>query len=246
MLFYIYDGSFDGLLTAIYEAYYRKERPNKILFEEDFQESLLINKIIINTDEEKAKKVYKAIKDKISNIALKNVFYTYLSEFTDAGKWIYEYLRLGWKIGKDVDLNLSDERVLRIHKIKQKVSRERHLLLGLIRFREIQGNIYYAPIEPEYNVIGLVAPHFANRFADQNWIIHDVKRGLGAVYNTKEWIIRDIDIKEEIIYEESEIKYQQLWKEYFNSIAIKNRINPKLQRSNMPMKYWKYLIEKSK
>lgn len=245
MLHYIFDGSFDGLLTSIYEAYYRKEKPEKILSEEDYQESLLIEKIHIDTDVEKAKKVYNSIKTKISNRALQNVFYTYLSEEKDLGTWIYQYLRLGWKIGNNIDYNMADDRVLRIYKTRRKVERERHLLLGLIRFRRLESNVYYALIEPQFNTVGLLAPHFVKRLSDQNWVIHDVKRKIGAAYNGREWIIRDIDLKDKLRLKEDELIFQNLWKEYYKSIAIKNRINHKLQKRCMPMKYWRYLVEKN-
>lgn len=244
-IYYTYDGSFDGLLTAIYEAYYRREKPEKILLEEDYQENLFLKRVHIHTDREKAKRVYNSIKSKISNESLKNIFYTYLSELEDLGTWVYQYLKLGWKIGKHIDLNLADDRVLVIHKIRLKIDREKHLMLGLIRFRRLQGNIYYAPIEPKFNIVGLVAPHFVDRLGEENWVIHDVKRGIGAVYNGEEWIIRDIDLDAELEYGNDEFIYQKLWQEYFKSIAIKNRINPKLQKRNMPMRYWRYLVEKN-
>ncbi len=242
---YIYDGSFDGLLTAIYEAYYRREIPENILLEADYQENFFSERVVINTDLEKSERVYKSIKNKISNSALKNIFYVFLSELRDAGTYIYKYLKLGWKTGPQIDLMLTNNDVQTIQKIREKVSRERHFLLGLLRFRKLQGNVYYAPLEPEYNVVGLIAPHFAQRMADQNWIIHDVKRSIGAVYNKEEWIMREIALDKKLILSDDELEYQKLWNQYFESIAIKDRINPRLQRSNMPMKYWKYLIEKN-
>jgi probable DNA metabolism protein len=42
---------------------------------------------------------------------------------------------------------------------------------------------------------------------------------------------------------DEELFFQQLWKEYFRSITIKERINLKLQRQHMPKRYWKYLTE---
>lgn len=244
MLCYIYDGSFDGLLTAIYEAYYRKEVPERILFAEDYQENFLDEKIYIHTDTEKARRVYESIRSKISKRALENIFYTYLSELEDTGIWIYQYLKLGWKMGGGIDDNIADDRVLKIHETRLSIDRERHLMLGLVRFGCLEGNIYYAPIEPKFNIVGLIAPHFVNRLSDQSWIIHDVKRGIGAVYNGEDWIIRDIDINNELRFDKDEFDYQKLWKEYFKTIAIKNRINPKLQKRNMPMRYWRYLVEK--
>ncbi|QUH18566.1 TIGR03915 family putative DNA repair protein [Alkaliphilus sp. B6464] len=244
MIYYIYDGSFDGILTAIYDAYYRRETPEKIVSEDDFQESFLINKIYIKTDREKADKVYNAIETKISNQALKNVFYVYLSERTDRGTIIYHYLKLGWKIGIDIDLNLTNNNVLLLQNICQSVSKERHFMLGLVRFRELKNNILYAPIEPEYNVIGLIGQHFSNRISNENWIIHDVNRNIAAIYNKQEWIVIELEMNPTIELHKDEETYQRLWKEYFNNISIKNKVNPRLQKRNMPMKYWKYLIEK--
>ncbi|MGF7057888.1 TIGR03915 family putative DNA repair protein [Brassicibacter mesophilus] len=244
MLYYIYDGSFDGLLTAIHEAYYRREQPNRITSEADIQQSFMISKVYIHTDNEKARKVYNSIQSKISAQALENVFYAFLSEVDDSSTAIYQYLRLGWKIGKDIDSHLSNDAVLKVHSICRKVRRENHAMLGLIRFRRLENDIYYSQIEPEYNIIGLAAPHFASRLSNENWVIHDLKRGIAAMYNKNEWIIKDVDTVDELKFEEDEEMYQQLWKEYFKSIAIKNRINPKLQKKNMPIRYWKYLIEK--
>ena len=61
MIQYIYDGSFDGLLTSIYEAYYRKEKIDDIVPEDSVEENFLVEKIYMETDREKAEKVYVAI-----------------------------------------------------------------------------------------------------------------------------------------------------------------------------------------
>ncbi len=244
MTVYIYDGTFDGLLTSIYEAYYRRENPEKILSEDLIQENFLIEKIYIDTNKEKAEKVYKAIESKISSEALRKVFYVYLSEVENHGVIIFNYLRLGFKIGKNVDLNLANNFVLEMDNVYQKVSRERHWMLGLVRFRQLDNGVFYGPIEPEHNIVGLIAPYFTRRMSNENWVIHDIRRNIAAMYNREEWIIKDIELKEILNLAEDEKSYQCLWKEYFNHISIKERTNPKLQKRNMPMKYWKYLIEK--
>ncbi len=38
--------------------------------------------------------------------------------------------------------------------------------------------------------------------------------------------------------------FQQLWRTYFKSVAIQERLNPRKQRNDMPVRYWKYLTEK--
>lgn len=243
MLYYIYDGTFDGLLTVIYDAYYKKDSPEQIVPLSNLVDNFLIRKICIETDEEKSKKVHAAIIEKISRYAMANIMYAYLSEHENAGIYILDYLRFGFKVGKIVDSYLSDDRVHNIHKLVTKITRERQLLAGIIRFRLLQNNIYYAPIEPQYNTACLLGKHFADRMSDQIFVIHDVKRDYGVFYDKTKWFMSDIKIKEDIVFHEKELFYQELWKQYYDSITIKSRINPKLQSSLLPKRYWKYLIE---
>lgn len=244
MLHYIYDGSFDGLLTSIYEAYYRREDIEDIVPKDSMEENFLVQKVFISTDGEKSRKVYEAIENKISEEALKRVFYAYLSELPRHGITILKYLQLGFKFGPQVDLNLSNDIILKMDNINYKVGMEKHRMLGLIRFKQLENGILYSSIEPDYNIVGLLAPHFASRMMNENWAIHDVKRGIGVLYNKKEWVIKDIEVTDSLIIKEDEEDYQELWKAYFKSIAIQSRINPKLQKRNMPMRYWKHLVEK--
>ncbi|MDD2300656.1 MAG: DUF4130 domain-containing protein [Syntrophomonadaceae bacterium] len=119
---------------------------------------LFVQQEEIVTDDNKAAKVYDAIYSKISPQALRHTYYAYLAEHLEAGIWAYQYLNLGWKLGSKVDLLLSEERVHRIHRLGQKVSAERHRLLGMVRFQLLQKDIYYAAIEPDHNVVELMAP----------------------------------------------------------------------------------------
>ncbi len=40
-----------------------------------------------------------------------------------------------------------------------------------------------------------------------------------------------------------ELLFQSLWRTYFKSTAIMERLNPRKQRQDMPVRYWKYLTE---
>lgn len=244
MICYVFDGTFEGLLTSIYEAYYSKIKPEEITPDWQFQPSLLKVPTTIETDIEKSSKVYNAIKTKISDAALKNVYYAFLSDIDGSCTMIYSYVKLGFQLGKDIDLHLYNDSVLNIHKIIRKVTNETHRMIGFVRFKCIN-NIYYSPIEPDHNILGLMAPHFASRLKNENWIIHDLKRGLALFYNKKKWAITSFSKEngEEFFYSEDSGPYEELWKDFFKAIAIENRLNPKLQRRMMPSRYWKYLTE---
>ncbi|MEG6617545.1 TIGR03915 family putative DNA repair protein [Peptococcaceae bacterium 1198_IL3148] len=244
MNIYIYDGSFEGLLTAIYQAYYRPEKPAAIVTKQRFSDGLFIIPIEIKTEPDMARKVSKAIAEKISPTALRRIYRAYLSELPEIEDAIYRYLRLGFKIGRNIDKYLSEQAVMTIHQTSRKVDGERHRMLGLLRFRCTKNNIYYATMEPDFNILALIAPHFVQRLADQNWVIHDIKRGLAAFYNGNPWVMVKLTAVKQFNYAASEECYQQLWKDYYNSVTIASRKNPKLQRQFMPVRYWNHLIEK--
>lgn len=244
MVYYIYDGSFEGLLTAIYEAYYRHQDPEKILSSDSIQDNLFIQHVHIKADQEKAERVYSAIVHKISLAAAKKVLYAFLSESQDAATAIYRYLKLGFKLGKSVDSALADPYVFRVHALHKKVSQEAGKMLGLVRFRLLKNGIFYAPIEPDFNILGIIVPHFKRRMSAHDWIIHDLKRKMAAFYSQGQYIIVPFELSGALPLDDEEFDYQTLWKEYFQNIAIQSRINPRLQRQFMPVRYWKHLIEK--
>lgn len=244
MYYYIYDGSVNGLLSVIYATYNRPEKPDNIVTDDNFTAGLFIEAIKVQTDHTHADKVATAIADKISTQALRHIYRCYLSELPNIEMDIYYYLRLGFKVGAQVDNYLHHQFVLNVHQNSEKVGKERHRLLGLVRFRCLENSLYYAPIEPDYNVLPLIAPHFVKRLADQNWVIHDLKRNMAALYNGKDWVLTELASDIELDYGEQETFYQNLWRDYFSSATVTSRLNPKLQRQFMPKRYWRHLIEK--
>jgi len=243
MLVYLYDGSFSGLLTVIYESYYRREKPELIIVQDKWEHALFTREVVIKTDEQKADKVYQAILTRISGFAAKNIYCVFLAELPGTERLIYDYLARGWKWGDKLDLHLADEVVLKVQTIARKVRNEAHRMLGLVRFRLLSQELYYAQIEPDYNILQMISPHFARRMADQNWIIHDLKREMATVYNQTEWFLTPLPRSVSVSLDEAGLAYESLWQKYFSSIAIKSRQNKRLQRNFMPKKYWKHLVE---
>jgi probable DNA metabolism protein len=143
--------------------------------------------------------------------------------------------------------------VLRVNEIARKVNGEAEKIRQFVRFQKTKDEIFFALISSKYNVLSLVAPHFRSRYPDQCWIIYDTVRNFGLYYDThslQEVTFSPEDLKsfklkklENEKLSETEIYYQNLWKEYFETIAIKERFNPKLQRQHMPKRFWKYLTE---
>lgn len=245
MIVFVYDGSFEGLLTAIYEAYYNAEKPDRIYREQNYLQNLIDTRINIETDKSKFQKVYDAIITKISRQSLTYAFYAYLSDTEDADNIIYEYIRLGFRLGYSIDSYMHDMRVRKIQLLNHKVSREVQNMSGFLRFKLIGQNFYYAPMEPDHNIAALLAPHFTERLKDEKFIIHDLKRELAIIYNTKEWAVVPLTREKghELADNLDDTIYEALWKDYFIATDIESRKNIKLQKRLMPQRYWKYLTE---
>lgn len=242
MVVYINDGSFEGLLTSIYDAYYRKDNPEEIFKHSDFQPGLIYTPIFITTDEEKYSKVYNAIIDKIGIVSMDNIYYSHLSCNPKIETIIYKYVRLGFSIGKTIENHLHNPIVMSIEKEKNKVLGERHRFLGFVRFSLLPNNIYYASIEPDNDILELITPHFTRRFNTHNFMIHDIKRNKCSIYHNDDWSIQtDFNINLEK-YSSSD-EFESLWKTYFKYTNIKERQNLTLQKRCMPKRYWKHILE---
>jgi len=125
------------------------------------------------------------------------------------------------------------------------VRAEAHRYLGLVRFQAVQGEGWYARFEPDHDVLGMLIGHFHRRMAGQDWVLHDLSRQKAWVCRTGVGQgVRGIQVPENWSRDPGEAAIQDLWRTYFRTIAIRDRLNPGLQRSKMPQKTWKHLVEK--
>ncbi|MFW5721135.1 MAG: TIGR03915 family putative DNA repair protein, partial [Bacteroidota bacterium] len=205
------------------------------------------------TDIEKFNKLWNAIKKKSSVQNCQRIFKSFLSEMQGIEMIIYDYIKLIVETDYNVELDFSQDAVLKINNIQKKVGKESQRVLMFVRFQKTVDEIYYASFDPKYNVIPLTVNHFKNRFANQKWIIFDTRRKYGFYYDLEN--VREITIgKNKINFETgkvdrhvlhvSEKLFQKLWKNYYDSINIKERKNLKVQMQFLPKRFWKYLPEK--
>lgn len=253
MIIYTYDNTFDGLLSCIFFAYETKKFPCMILSESEQKPLFADEQYRIITEKEKSVRVWHSLEKKLSGTARNMMLHVWLSELPETEMLLFRYIRKNIDHPKGIELNFGDKDVLRVKEIAQKVGTESHRLVEFIRFQFTADGIWFAPVTPRYNVLSLIVPHFRSRYADQPWIIYDTTRNTGIYYDTHtvEQIsfspgdlaeLRMGSLTHEQLSDE-EALFQQMWKEYFRSITIKERLNLKLQRQHMPQRYWKYLTE---
>lgn len=252
MLYFKYDKTFEGLLTAVFDAFYRKEFPQRLTGGE---ESFLLFTEIRETvaDPSKAERVFNGLKRILSRSALQMISVCFLAESDDVATSIFHYIRKTFEAKQSIELNFADPDVLYLSQVHKMVHREEEKMRQFVRFQKTADGIFFACMEPRYDVLPLTADFFEDRFADQQWIIYDVKREYGLYYNLRKTeIVRfnhlqvspDTGRLTREQMDDSELDFQDLWRQYFKSAAIKERINLKLQRQHMPKRFWKYLTEK--
>lgn len=241
---YLYDGTFDGYLTAIFYAYPEKEEVG-IYKESVYSPSLLSTSKWIQSEADKSDRVYQSILSKLSLNTLDNLYKVFLSEAPDAETLGLHYLRLCYQYSDDINLAKNNDIIRRIDLLCKRVWLEVHRFYGFIRFKEISPMVFYAAIEPDHNILPLIMGHFKKRFSDQHFIIHDLKRKTAIIYDTKTILLSYLTTEESNKLSQAEITdtFEALFKTYYESTTIKERYNPRLRNSFMPKRYYKHLVE---
>lgn len=242
MVDYLYDASFEGLLTAVYNHYY-EDKAKGIYPLDLYQVNLTVPYKTLITNEAKADKVYKAIQNKISYGDLRRIYYGYLSNDPEKENKILRYIELGFKTGPTISSLHGNPVVFDLQSIEKKVSFEVHRLEGLLRFSLLEQDILYAAITPDHDVVSLLAAHFSDRFRQENFVIHDTRRKKALLYNQGKSIIAPFEYEKLPSLADEEILVRSQWKTYFETIAIKERTNKKCQGNFMPVRYWENLTE---
>ena len=135
--------------------------------------------------------------------------------------------------------------VMRVMELSRKTSNEAHSFIEFIRFEELKGNVLYSRIEPKCDVLSQVYAHFQNRFPNENWIIYDQRRIKAAVHQKgmATVLVEGQNMDQLVKSVRKEDEYEDLWKVFFNTIAIKERYNPKCQCTHLPKWYRKNMLE---
>jgi len=250
---FLYDKTFDGLLTVVFDAYFRKTFPDLLLKEGEPLPLFYTEAVTSVTDEAKSNRVWKSLQKKLSSTALSMMTACWLSELPEVDMLLFRYMCKNIDSPGGVELSFGDPDVLEVAKLSKKVSQERHRVMQFMRFQKASDGTFFGAMEPLYNVLPLALDYLKNRFGYQKWLVYDIRRKYGFYYDLttvtevyfegKESHLLSGFLKDELMAEDEQL-FQQLWKQYFQAISIKERRNPKLHRQNMPVRFWKYLTEK--
>jgi len=237
----LYDGSFEGFLTLIYEVYYEALKPTCIVKTEP--KTFLFESLhVVFTDTQKAQKVLLGLQKKFTQEQYKRIFHTFLCDSVPFEMELLAFIILGFKEPKALD-NITIPTVFNILMMERELFRLSHKMYGFTRFQELEDGVLYAKIETKFNVLPFLGEHFEKRLGNNSFIIHDIKRSLACIKDETALHIKEVATFETPALSNDEAHVLSLWKTFFTHVAIENRRNEKLQKSLVPLLYRAYMSE---
>lgn len=245
------EDSMEGIFSGIYHAwaggYNRHDL--KLTVGEVLEYELFCDYIMVKPDAAASEKVARTLCRLFGKTCFEILCYCLKSYDSEKASAIYHTVLYGIenKCGSNLLDNKQNPYIRTTYKLYRNVYNESHHYYGFVRFRELEGDILYCDIEPKNDVLDILAQHFTDRLPGENWLIYDVGRKYGAVHaDSKPWyLVRNFYLEEDAVpchYSQDEQQYQRLWKRFFDTIAIQERENKKLQRTNMPLRFRKHMI----
>lgn len=250
MTVYICEDSLDGILCGVYDAWMSRKGHAHVRLQLDgcFEQELFTEYLIAHREVEKADKVITSIRQKISERVYEKVYVASLSQDPDRADKIYRFLIYGFHFGEKVMDMLQIPAVFEVFQMCRNVYNENHLLTGFVRFSRVPDRgLLFSRIAPKNRVLSLLAAHFSARLPGERWMIYDENRQEAAAHLPgKGWAIfqADPDMRKEINNWQTDGKdYEDLWKIFHRTIGIKERFNPKCQRTHLPLRFRGYMTE---
>ena len=108
MIIFVYDKTFEGLLTAVFDAYSRRTFPDLLVTEGEPFPLFYDEAIRIYTDDRKAERVWKGLEKKISKSSLSGLTVTWLSELPEVDLLLFRYIRKAIDASATIEFNLGD------------------------------------------------------------------------------------------------------------------------------------------
>ena len=249
MTIFTCENTFESMLTCIYEAWNSKLGHKNIYLQAEpiGNYELFASYRHVPSDSQKAGKVSKAICQKISLYTYEIIYHCAMSDQADKLDLIYRFLLLGFTYKKDILSMEQNPHIKACLVLHQKVVNESHKFIEFIRFFELTNQVLFAKISPKSQILSLIAPHFHNRMPSLTWIIYDESYHCLLIQEkNKNYYFRQVSEKEEEKIQTLHARqdnFQELWKEFFHTIAIKERINSKRQQNFLPLWLRKNMTE---
>ena len=238
---YLTDGTDCGFFTAVFQAYNNESA--YLTASPAFQTELGDTLVFVKTDEEKAKRVLRKLRD-LDRRCLSELDYILRTPYSEKAQTAFLYLRQIVQKGAPVRDMLHLFEVRKAMDTVKRVLEERHRFTGFLRFHETEDGIYYAPFSPDHDIVDLLMPHFFSRFQKIPFIIHDTERNIAGISDGVDWLVTPAG-EATVRFSSTESDFLKLWKKYYDSVYIPSRKNVRQMKNYMPVRYWKFMPERN-
>lgn len=240
MTAYRYDGTFAGFLTCAWDALEHGTEPVEFLLFDD--ETSLWEAREMTTDEERARRLYTALKKRVSPAFQKLIARGFLTCLPGKELALLTLIRRGLREGDRVRLDLSDPVMARVNLALAKMWTEWDHLKGFVRFSDLDGFLV-GEIEPKNRVLPLLAPHFAARYSGERLALYDRTHHEIFLSDRGRWKLLPAEDFRMGPAGPEERAFRAMWRKYYQTIAIEGRLNPKCQSTHMPKRYRHVMTE---
>lgn len=243
------EDSLIGILTGIYRAYEWKLKPENTTIQigEEGNLVLFAQYREVVPDETAAEKVIRTLKRVLGDEVVYDFETALLSEDSEKGDAVYHTVTIALNDKRTRVMEfVQNDYVRKVFELSRRVNNEIHHLLGFVRFEELANGILCAVISPKADVLIRLAPHFADRFPMENFVIFDKRRERAAVHPANcGWFVTEGEpiMIEEAKRSDREQYIQSLFRHFVDTIAIDSRRNEKLRRNMLPLRFRPYMTE---
>lgn len=261
---YVYDGTVEGLLSAIFEAAAAHDPEADIVRDGEVQLRLDQDIIPVETNLSHARRIQRTLVCAHGSEAFEAVYLASLLDGPDIPLIVQRFVMFALQKqnpchrckNKAACVNpcqipqfssiledIGNPVVWQLEKAVRSVVNERHRLLQFLRFEHRGGDVWFARCNPNASVVPLLMKHFSKRFNTERFVIYDEAHGLSGIFDGRKigYVLSDeVDAPPAM---EDEMKTQDAWRRYWHSVTIAQRYHPELQRQFMPKRFWTNLTE---
>lgn len=249
MIVYVCEDSLEGVFTGIYRAYEeRREHGNTFLSLTD-EPMLFAEYVAVEPDRQRTLKVINTLRRRFGEEDYLSLCKALAAEDPDKAQAVYQTvvdgLKRNVKPGHLFD-NLSDDNVNKAFSLARGTGREIQHLQGFVRFQELEKKVLYSVIGPKNNILTFLMPHFADRLPQEHFVIYDDVRNLFGLHPAgRQWyLLQGEETAVPVLrLSEEEEQYQELFRQFCRTIAIRERRNLNLQRNMLPLRFREYMME---
>ncbi len=241
--------NYEAMLTCIYVAWASGFGHKNIKLEiEPFgQYSIFDEYTHVDADTALAQKVMDAVNMKLSPYFYSEIAYISMGYEEDVLDIMYRMMLYGFTYGNKALNMVQFDEIARYKAIRKRIGNEICRFKEFSRFHRIESGAYVAHIEPKSNLLLALGPIFQDRMPSENWMIVDDVHKEAIIHPINQnfylRILNDEELEHVLETERENDEYTDMWKVFFETIAIKERENPTCQNNHFPKWTRKHVVE---